>query len=64
VEKSHWPTSHSGVIYVQKIQGFVTEKLAACIYAALYFPESNPAVVAVWDENQLIITNLTQNVPH
>jgi len=27
---------------------FVTGKLAACIYAALRFPENNPAVVAVW----------------
>jgi hypothetical protein len=29
--------------------GFVTEKLTACIYAALCFPENNPAVVAAWD---------------
>jgi len=28
--------------------GFVTEKLAACIYAVLRFPENNPAVVAAW----------------
>jgi hypothetical protein len=40
--------------------GFVTEKLAACIYAALRFPENDPAVVAAWDENQLIITDLIQ----
>jgi hypothetical protein len=52
------------VIYVWKIQGFVTKKLAACIYAALHFPESNPAVVAVWGENQLIITTPQSNAPH
>jgi hypothetical protein len=42
--------------------GICHRKLAGYIYAALHFPESNPAVVAAWDENQLIITNLTQNV--
>jgi hypothetical protein len=35
--------------------GFITGKLAACIYAALRFPESDPAVVAAWDENQHIV---------
>jgi hypothetical protein len=40
---------------------FVTEKLAACIYATLRFPENDPAVVAAWDENQLIITDLIQS---
>ena len=40
--------------------GLVTEKLAACIYAALRFPENNPAVVAAWDENHQIVSALIQ----
>ena len=44
------------MIYVRKIQGFVSG-LHLC---GIALPESNPAVVAAWDENQRIITNLIQ----
>jgi len=37
---------------------FATEKLKACIYAALRWPNNNPAVVAAWSQNQSIVSEL------
>jgi len=37
---------------------YATEKLTACIYAALRWPNNDPTVVAAWSENRYIVSAL------
>jgi hypothetical protein len=37
---------------------FATEKLTACIYAALSWPNNDPALVAAWSENRSVVSEL------
>jgi hypothetical protein len=37
---------------------YAAEKLTACIYAALRWPNNDPKVVAAWSENRYIVSAL------